>query len=105
MTMIGLQLTWAHALTLTVFSILQVHAIVYAVGFKNHEDEGAARPVVKKVLEEAVGVYAIAIGLSAYLLWTFGQISSETGIHAAVDMIVTLGFATSLGAAAGELLI
>ena len=105
MTLIGLQLSWAHALGLTVFSILQVHAIVYAVGFKNHEDDGAERPGVKKVLEEAVGVYAIAIGLSAYLLWTFGQISNETGIHAAVDMIVTLGFATSLGAAAGELLI
>jgi putative integral membrane protein (TIGR02587 family) len=105
MTMIGLQLTWAHALALALLSIFQVHAIVYAVGFKNHESDGAQRPTLPRVLSEAVGVYAIAIALSTYLLWTFGQIGADTGLHAAVDIIVTLGFATSLGAAAAELLI
>ena len=105
MTMIGLQLTWAHAIGLTVLSILQVHAIVYAVGFKNHESDGAAHPTWRALFSEAIGVYAIAILVSVYLLWTFGQIGPDTGLHAAVDIIVTLGFATTLGAAAGELLI
>lgn len=105
MTMIGLQLSWAHALGLAVLSMFQVYAILYAVGSRNHESEGHHRPTLGRILTEAVGVYAIAIALSAYLLWTFGQIGADTGLHAAVDIIVTLGFATSLGAAAAELLI
>jgi putative integral membrane protein (TIGR02587 family) len=105
MTMIGLQLTWAHALGLAVLSMVQVVAILYAVGFRNHENEGDARPTWTELVTEAVGVYAIAIALGGYLLWTFGQIGADTGLHASVDILVTLGFATSLGAAAAELLI
>ena len=105
MTMIGLQLSWAHALGLAVLSIVQVLAILYAVGFRNHENEGAQRPTWTELVTEAVGVYAIAIGLGAYLLWTFGQIGADTGLHASLDILVTVGFATSLGAAAAELLI
>ena len=105
MPMIGLQLSWAHAIALATLSILQIYALVYAVDFRNHEHDGAGHPSHRHLIIETVGVYAIAIALSTYLLWTFGRIGPETGLHASVDIVVTLGFATSFGAAAAELLI
>ena len=105
MVLIGLQLTWVHGLALALLSIVQVHAIVYAVGFKNREDDGGQRPSSTQFLSEAMSVYAIAVVLSTYLLWTFGRIGADTGLSASLDIIITLAFATSLGAAAAELLI
>ena len=101
--MIGLRLPWHHALALLAASLLQVHAIVYAVGFKKHERDD--RAWWRKLLKEGVGTYAVAILVAAYLLWTFGRIDSNTGFVACVYQTLTLGFITSLGAAAGELLI
>ena len=100
---IGLKLPWHHALVLLLASLVQVHLIVYAVGFRKHERDD--RAWWHKLLKEGVGAYAVALLVSAYLLWTFGRISGETGLVACVYQTVTLGFVTSLGAAAGELLI
>jgi uncharacterized membrane protein len=101
--MIGLRLPWHHALALVAASLFQVHAIVYAVGFKQHERD--ERAWWRKLLREGIGAYAVALIVAAYLLWTFGRIDAHTGLVACVYQTVTLGFITSLGAAAGELLI
>lgn len=101
--MLGLQLPWHHALALVAASLLQVHAIVYAVGFKQHERDD--RAWWRKLLREGTGAYAVALLVAAYLLWTFGRIDTSTGLVACVYQTVTLAFITSLGAAAGELLI
>ena len=100
---IGLRLPWHHALALVLASLFQVHAIVYAVGFKQHERDD--RAWWRKLLKEGTGAYAVALLVAAYLLWTFGRINADTGFVAGVYQTVTLGFITSLGAAAGELLI
>ena len=100
---LGLKLPWHHALALLIASLLQVHLIVYSVGFKRHERDD--RAWWRKLLREGVGAYAVALLVAAYLLWTFGRIDSNTGLVACVYQTVTLGFVTSLGAAAGELLI
>lgn len=100
---IGLKLPWHHALILVSASLLIVHLIVYSVGFKEHERDG--RAWWRKLLKEGVGTYAVSLLVAAYLLWTFGRIDGATGFVASVYQTIALAFATSLGAAAGELLI
>ena len=100
---LGLKLPWHHALALVAASLVQVHLIVYSVGFKKHERDG--RNWWHKLLKEGVGMYAVALLVSAYLLWTFGRIDSDTGLVACVYQTLTLAFVTSLGAAAAELLL
>jgi putative integral membrane protein (TIGR02587 family) len=100
---IGLKMPWHHALALLIASLVQVHLIVYSVGFRKRSRDD--RTWWSKLLREGVGAYAVALIVSAYLLWTFGRIGAETGLVACVYQTVTLGFVTSLGAAAGELLI
>ncbi|MFL5563434.1 MAG: TIGR02587 family membrane protein [Gemmatimonadaceae bacterium] len=100
---IGLKLPWHHALALVVVSLVQVHAIVYSVGFRKSERD--ERGALQKMLREGVGAYATALVVAAYLLWTFGRIDGDTGFITCVYQTVALGFVTSLGAAAGELLL
>jgi putative integral membrane protein (TIGR02587 family) len=100
---IGLKLPWHHALVLVLASLLIVHLIVYSVGFKKHERDD--RAWWRKLLKEGVGAYAVSLLVAAYLLWTFGRIDGDTGFVASVYQTIALAFVTSLGAAAGELLI
>jgi len=100
---IGLKLPWHHALALVITSLVQVHAIVYAVGFRQRERDD--RGAMQKLFKEGVGAYAVALVVAAYLLWTFGRMDAGTGLVACVYQAIALGFVTSLGAAAGELLI
>ena len=100
---IGLKLPWHHALALVVVALAQVHAVVYAVGFRQQERDD--RNALQKLLKEGVGAYAVALLVAGYLLWTFGRIDATTGLVPCVYQVVALGFVTSLGGAAGELLI
>src|SRR5688572_5125299 len=102
--MVGIQLTWVHAVVLALGSLLQVHVIVYAVEFKQRERGPGGRRWWQLLLKEGVGAYILSLVVAAYLLWTFGRLDGGTGLAASVHMVLTLGFVTSLGAAAGELL-
>jgi len=102
-TRIGAQLDWWHALLLVLVSIFQVAAIVYAVGFRNGRD-GPATPT-RTIASEAISTYAVAVLAAAYFLWTFGTIGPGMSLIGIVYILSIAGFVTSLGAAAGELLL
>jgi uncharacterized membrane protein len=57
------------------------------------------------LVRHAVTTYVLALAVAAYLLWTFGRIPPGTALGPALYTTVALGAVTSLGAAAGELLI
>lgn len=100
---VGAQLDWWHALLLVLISVAQVAAIVFAVGFrsKRKHEKTPARTIVS----EAVSTYAVAVLAAAYFLWTFGTIGMGMSLVATVYILAIAGFVTSLGAAAGELLL
>ena len=100
--LLGLRMYAWNALALQVLSLLLVHAVVYYVDFRGQPR--SRRPTYRLVMS-SVTSYLIALLLAAYLLWTFGRLSMGTGVAAAVHMTVALGFVTSLGAAAGKLLL
>jgi putative integral membrane protein (TIGR02587 family) len=103
--LIAEQLTFVRALALMLLSLVQVQAIVYAVDFKESPKGAHTRAHKLAVLREGVSTYALSVLVGAFLLWTFRTIDSETGIVSAVYAIIAIGFVTSLGAAAAELLI
>jgi putative integral membrane protein (TIGR02587 family) len=103
--MIAEQLTDVRGIILVFLSVAQVYAIVYAVDFKKKPEDVGTRRHTLEVLREGVSTYALALVMGAYLLWTFRTIDSGMGIVPAAYAIVALGFVTSLGAAAAELLI
>ena len=103
--MVADQLTWVRAILLMVLSLLQVHAIVYAVDFKQRPDDVGTARHTREVLREGLSTYAVSLVVAAYFLWTFRTIDAGLGLVPAVYAIIATGFVTSLGAAAAELLI
>jgi putative integral membrane protein (TIGR02587 family) len=99
------QLTWPRAIALMLLSVAQVHAVVYAVESKQRPRGARKNEYTLKILRESVSTYALSLGVGAYLLWTFGTLTPGLALVPAIYAIVTIGFVTSLGAAAADVLI
>jgi putative integral membrane protein (TIGR02587 family) len=103
--MIADQLTWWRAMGLMALSLGQVIAIVYAVDFTQRSKGAGSRGHRAAVLRESASTYALSLLVGAYLLWTFRTLNADLALVPSVYAVVTIGFVTSLGAAAAELLI
>ncbi|WP_116451845.1 TIGR02587 family membrane protein [Blastococcus litoris] len=90
-----------HALAIVGISLGLMHAFVYEVGFGGQEDDEG--PVRAFATFTVVG-YALAVGVSAYLLWTLGRFD-DTGLVMVVTESVVLALPASLGAAAARLIL
>jgi len=104
--MIADQIDAKRAILLVLLSMIQVFAILFALDRKqdSRDDIGSTKHVIA-VAQEAVSTFAVALLIGAYFLWTFGVLNSSIGLAPAAYVILAAGFATSLGAAAAEVLI
>ena len=101
MILIAYKATPWHALGLVVLSLVLLHLIVFGAGFAGQEE--ADQPVTAFFHFTLPG-YAVALGVSLFILFVFGR----TDGHAAagiVQTVVVLGFPASIGAAAARLLV
>ncbi|MCZ2824476.1 MULTISPECIES: TIGR02587 family membrane protein [unclassified Modestobacter] len=90
-----------HTLALVGTTLALMHAFVYQVGFGGQEhDDGPIRAFVGFTL---VG-YAVALCLSAYLLWALGRFD-DTGLVMVVTETVVLALPAGLGAAVARLIL
>ena len=87
-----------------VLSLLLMHAFVYAVEFRGrHVPEEGVRRLGLFFRFTVVG-YAIALIMSAYVLWTLGRLdNSAPGFQ--ISTMIVLAFPASLGAAAARLVL
>lgn len=95
--MSALQLT-----LLALLSMLLVVVILHFSEFKGTVPSGGTGPMA--IARSSVVTYAVALVASAALLWFFGRFQGEPPGFVAAQTIV-LGFAASLGASAGRLLL
>lgn len=103
MMLISYKMTEWHAVALIVLSIIVMHCFTYALEFSGT----AARPENGRLgaffFFTVVG-YAIAIGVSLYVLWTFGRTQDVSWAQIMIATSV-LGFPASVGAAAARLIL
>ncbi len=101
---ITLQLSVAKTILLALVSLALMHAFVYAVEFRGQVARAEHTTVAGEFLRHTVTGYAVALVISAYVLWTFGR---ADGLHPAelARASVVLGFPAALGAAAARLLL
>jgi putative integral membrane protein (TIGR02587 family) len=87
-----------------VISLLLMHAFVYAVEFRGRHErpEGTGRWGL--FMRFTVVGYAIALAMSAYVLWTFGRLD-DSALSFQVSTTIVLAFPASLGAAAARLVL
>jgi putative integral membrane protein (TIGR02587 family) len=103
--LIGLRMTSWQTVLLLLLSLLVVHAMLYAVDFRGGERLPHGHGWWRSLVGLGSVGYASAALVALFLLWVFGRIDGDTGPLAALQMTVALAFVTSLGAAAGRLII
>jgi putative integral membrane protein (TIGR02587 family) len=103
-TQIAIALSPSRAALLAVISVVLMHLFVYAVEFHGQ----AARPQhatpAGEFLRLTVVGYALALAISAYVLWTFGRIDGLPPLEV-LRSVVVLGFPAALGSAAARLIL
>ena len=104
MILIAYKMTPWHAIALATASLLLMHAFVYGVDFKGEETIPPGTPWWSIVLRFTFVGYAIALLVSAYVLWTFGRYEGEA-IGMYIRQAIVLGFPASIGAAAARLIL
>jgi putative integral membrane protein (TIGR02587 family) len=104
MMLVAVKMSHWNIVVAGVLSLLLMHAFVYAVEFRGrHVPEEGVRELALFLRFTVVG-YAIALIMSAYVLWTFGRLdNSALGFQ--ISTTIVLAFPASLGAAAARLVL
>jgi putative integral membrane protein (TIGR02587 family) len=105
MPMIGFMMRQAHTFVAVVFSLLVLYFFMRGVGF-GFEGHAAAEPSggLSTFFRLAVVGYALALAVSAFLLYVFGRYDG-TQTAPAIHATVVLALPASVGAAAARLIL
>lgn len=102
--LIGYKMSAWHGIALLAFSLLLLHALVFAIGFTGQEEAPEGYGAWRLFLAFTLPGYAIALIASFYVLWTFGSLDGLSP-EAVVGALVVLGFPASVGAAIARLVV
>lgn len=103
MVLISYKMTHWHAVALVILSIAVMHGFTYALEFSGSvpvPDKGRWHAFMRYTIPG----YVVAIGVSLYVLWTFGQTDAASATQI-VMAVVVLGLPASIGAAAARLIL
>lgn len=104
MVLIAFKMSHWHHIALAVASLLLMHAFVYSVSFKGTHSAPEGSTWWGLFLRFTVVGYALALVLSAYILWTFGRYE-DSALSTYVAEAIVLGFPAALGASAARLIL
>lgn len=90
---------------LVVASLLVTYAVVFAAGFSDEARRRAQTGVLQRPMTETAAAYLVSFAVSAAMLWFFGTIDAGTPLAAALARTVVLSLPTSIGGAAGRLVV
>ncbi len=85
-------------------SLVTMHAFAYALDFRGQAGVPEGTRQWSLALRYTVPGYALALGLSLYVLWTFGR-ADALSAGSLLAITVVLGFPAAFGAAAARLIL
>ncbi len=94
---------WA-VLTLMALTLALMHAFVYAVEFRGQEAVPVGTPMWSIVLRFTIVGYALALLVSAFVLWCFGRLDGVP-LQSAMMLVAVLAFPAAVGAASARLIL
>ncbi len=102
--LLGIEAEWWLLLLIMVTSILLTFALVFYADFRGGRPARPGDSATDHPLSETLAAYAISLGVSLLLFWSFDR-TEGTGLGAIMGMTVVLAFVASMGAAVGRLLV
>lgn len=104
MMLISFKMTAWHSLALVAVSLALMHGFVYAVNFRGAPAVPVGTPGWSLFLRFTLVGYALALLVSAYMLWTFERVANDA-LVVSLQQAIVLAFPASLGAAAARLIL
>ncbi len=104
MVQLGYRMGGGAIVALALLSLAAMHGFVYAVDFRGQEQRAEGATQLSAFFRLTVTGYAIALLISAYVLWTFGRFD-DTALLPNVMATVVVGFPAAIGAAAARLIL
>ncbi|HEX6927909.1 MAG TPA: TIGR02587 family membrane protein [Gammaproteobacteria bacterium] len=104
MIVIAYKMTLWHTLALVILSLLIMHGFVYTVGFRGQHEGPEGATFWRLAIHFTVVGYALALLVSAYVLWTFGRFDGM-GMTGILTTTAVLGFPAAFGAALARLVV
>jgi putative integral membrane protein (TIGR02587 family) len=99
--MLAAGLDTGHLIALVAFSLLVGYVIVFASGFDEPHPEGLfQRPITETTL-----AYVVSLAVSLVTLYLFHQFDTTDPFQSVVEQTLVLGVPTTVGGAAGRLVI
>ncbi|MEC9483292.1 MAG: TIGR02587 family membrane protein [Halomonas sp.] len=89
---------------LAALSLVIMHGFVYGMSFRGEEQAEPNTSFLRTFFRYTVTGYALALGMSTYVLWTFERLQG-LGFGTAIMLIIVLGFPAAIGAAASRLVL
>jgi putative integral membrane protein (TIGR02587 family) len=102
--LLSVRMSATHAIALVLLTLCMMHAFVFAAGFRGSPDAPEHETGWSLFLRFTVVGYAVALLVSAYVLWTFGRFEGHL-IQANTMQTVVLALPAGLGAAAARLIL
>jgi len=102
--LISYKMTPWHAIAALIISILIMHGFVYAVAFRGAHQLSEGTPPWHALVRYTLPGYVVAVGISLYVLWTFGRLDDAASTQILMSAIV-LSFPGAVGAAAARLIL
>ncbi|MFB6164787.1 MAG: DUF2391 family protein [Haloarculaceae archaeon] len=100
--LIAVHMDWLRYLVLMALSLVMIYLLLYELGFK--DQQARVRDRLWPQVGMATVVYAVAAGISVFLLAGFGHFIAVP-LSVAVQETIVLAFPASLGAAAAEVVV
>jgi putative integral membrane protein (TIGR02587 family) len=104
MVLIAHKMNGWSVLVLSAVSLACMHGFVFAVEFRGQETPPPGTSFASAFLRFTALGYAIALAISAYMLWTFGRFDG-IALAEALRQTIVLGFPAAIGAAAARLIL
>jgi len=99
--MLASAIGYSHLMGLIVFSLLISYGIVFASGFDEPSPEGP----FQKPFTETMLAYLVSLLVAFVMLYLFGQIALDDPLLSIVEQTIVLAVPTTVGGAAGRLVI
>ena len=104
MVLIAYMMSDWHILGLILFTLIVMHAFVYALEFKGQASIPEGTPFWSVFLRFTVVGYTIALLISLFILWMFGRLDGQS-LNQILTAVIVLGFPAAIGAAAARLIL
>ncbi len=99
--MLAAGLRYAHLMAIVAFSLIVSYAIVFASEFDQPQPGG----LFQHPLTETTLAYVVSLVVSLVVLWLFDQVESGDPVRSIVEQTIVLAVPTTVGGAAGRLVI